>query len=222
MENDSPPHVQVGVRSRPDWQRPVQPQDFLGASVETDHDETQRAILSRLEKLEALVRSNENRSSRSVQALIDNRQHEDTAKSSVLSGDVMRAIRSSDLRSTDLFSLLPELPTFAVARGLVNHFFAFLNPIRYPIDESWFWGSFNAVYSLQSSYMSSGEGEHEQASADIRRAVKSLPLVFIVLASSCMTAPNENAEGDDRKRANWGASLKLYWIGMYWKRGLLI
>lgn len=221
MANDSPHHIQSDVRSRPDWQRPARPQDILGASVGTDHDETQRAILSRLDKLEGLVRANEDRSRRSVQALIDIRQHEDTAKSSVLSGDVMRAIRSSDLRSTDLLSLLSELPTFAVARGLVNHFFAFLNPVRYPIDESWFWGSFNAVYSLQSSYLSSGEGEHEQASADVGLAVKSLPLVFIVLASSRMTAPNENAEGDARKRANWGPSLKLYWIGMYWDQGLL-
>lgn len=112
VANDSLHHIQSDIRGRPDWQRPAQPQDILGASVGTDHDETQRAILSRLDRLEALVRFNEDQFSRSVQVLIDNRQYEDTGKSSVLSGDVMRAIRSSDLRSTDLFSLLSELPTF--------------------------------------------------------------------------------------------------------------
>lgn len=133
----------------------------------------------------------------------------------------MRAISSSDLRLSDLSSLLSELPTFAVASGLVNHFFAFLNPFRYSIDGSCFRASFNAVYSLQLSYLSSGWGEHELASGDIGLAVKSLPLLFIVLASSRMTAPNENGEVNVRKRANRGPSLKLHWIGMYGNRRLL-
>lgn len=174
------------------------------ATESSIHADTQQAILSRLDKLEAIVASNP-----------ESWTHREGPANRPLPEAILRILRCSNLQPSDFSSLILKLPSFGVANGLVDHFFASINPIRYPIDRSWFSASFNAVYRTQSAIAFNTGGQSEIPVSDLRMTVKGLPLVFIVLASSKMTAPGDHLGKDARKRMNWDASLKLYWSGEF-------
>ena len=89
-----------------------------------------------------------------------------------------------------------ELPPRGFADDLIDYYFAEINFTRYPIFESAFRTSYEALVSKA----------HRPHALDI----VFLPLVFIVLAISAHLAP-DNIVGDDRQRRL--TSQRYYWSG---------
>lgn len=95
-----------------------------------------------------------------------------------------------------LRDLVQELPPYPFASALVDWFFGNINYVRYPIDERSFRLSFEDMYKKKD-----GVGPEPGN-------VRSLPLIFIVLATSSRLAPEAWA-GDEQTRRM--TSLRMYW-----------
>lgn len=105
-------------------------------------------------------------------------------------------IKDCGVSPLKLFELVSELPQYEFASQLVDFFFKRINYVRYPIHEAGFRDAFEDMYRRK------GENGPEPHN------VRSLPLIFIVLATSVRLAPPEWA-GDDQIRKL--TSLRMYW-----------
>lgn len=112
------------------------------------------------------------------------------------SENLQRLIKDCGVSPLKLLELVQELPAYDFAKSLVDWFFKQINHTKYPIHETGFRTVFEDMYKKK------GEGGPEPGN------VRSLPLIFIVLAISVRLAPEEWA-GDDRTRKL--SSLRMYW-----------
>lgn len=112
------------------------------------------------------------------------------------SENLQRLIKDCGVSPLKLLELVQELPAYDFAKMLVDWFFKQINHTKYPIHETGFRTVFEDMYKKK------GEGGPEPGN------VRSLPLIFIVLAISVRLAPEEWA-GDDRTRKL--SSLRMYW-----------
>jgi hypothetical protein len=94
-----------------------------------------------------------------------------------------------------LLELVKELPPHPFASRLVDSFFKQINHVRYPIHEAGFRAAFEDMY------------RKKEEGGPAANNVRSLPLIFIVLATSVRLA---EWAGDDRERKI--TSLKMYWF----------
>ena len=102
-------------------------------------------------------------------------------------------LQTPSLGSWQVRDLMNDLPDYKLASKLVDWFFTKVNFVRYPIDETLFRQSFEAVYAH-------GDIDHT--------TVLALPLVFMALAISMRVAPEEWAGPEEGRKTS---SLKLYW-----------
>jgi len=112
------------------------------------------------------------------------------------SENLAQLIRDCGVSPRKISELVNELPSFTFASQLVDWFFSHINYVRYPIHEAGFRAAFEDMYRKKGGV---GPEPHN---------VRSLPLIFIVLATSVRLAPSEWA-GDDSQRKM--ISLKMYW-----------
>lgn len=112
------------------------------------------------------------------------------------SENLQRLIKDCGVSPLKLLELVQELPAYDFAKMLVDWFFNHINHTKYPIHEAGFRSAFEDMYRKK------GEGGPEPGN------VRSLPLIFIVLAISVRMAPEEWA-GNDRTRKL--SSLRMYW-----------
>ncbi len=118
--------------------------------------------------------------------------------------NLARLIKDCGVSPLKLMELVAELPQYNYALALIDLFFTYINHIRYTIDEAGFRAAFEDIYKKKD------EGGPEPGN------VRSLPLIFIVLATSVMGAP-EHLAGDERNRKL--TSLRMYWSS---RRSILI
>lgn len=105
--------------------------------------------------------------------------------------------------------LVQELPPKHFADKIIDWFFSKLNYVRYPIDERSFrscQSDIDATAVLELTRLA--YEDLYQSPTIVPENVRSLPLVFIVLAMAVRLAPEEWA-GDDQTRKL--SSLRLYW-----------
>jgi len=112
------------------------------------------------------------------------------------SENLAQLIRDCGVSPRKISELVNELPSYTFASQLVDWFFSHINYVRYPIHEAGFRAAFEDMYRKKGGV---GPEPHN---------VRSLPLIFIVLATSVRLAPSEWA-GDDSQRKM--TSLKMYW-----------
>lgn len=110
--------------------------------------------------------------------------------------NLQRLIQDCGVSPMKLRDLVQELPPYPFASALVDWFFGNINYVRYPIDERSFRLSFEDMYKKKD-----GVGPEPGN-------VRSLPLIFIVLATSSRLAPEAWA-GDEQTRRM--TSLRMYW-----------
>lgn len=110
--------------------------------------------------------------------------------------NLQRLIQDCGVSPMKLRDLVQELPPYPFASALVDWFFRNINYVRYPIDERSFRLSFEDMYKKKD-----GVGPEPGN-------VRSLPLIFIVLATSSRLAPEAWA-GDEQTRRM--TSLRMYW-----------
>lgn len=110
--------------------------------------------------------------------------------------NLQRLIQDCGVSPMKLRDLVQELPPYPFASALVDWFFRHINYVRYPIDERSFRLSFEDMYKKKD-----GVGPEPGN-------VRSLPLIFIVLATSSRLAPEAWA-GDEQTRRM--TSLRMYW-----------
>lgn len=104
---------------------------------------------------------------------------------------------------------MQELPPKHFADKIIDWFFSKLNYVRYPIDERSFRSCKRCLLStLDSTLINVAYEDLYQSPTIVPENVRSLPLVFIVLAMAVRLAPEEWA-GDDQTRKL--SSLRLYW-----------
>ncbi|KAJ9108542.1 hypothetical protein QFC19_002258 [Naganishia cerealis] len=118
--------------------------------------------------------------------------------------NLQRLIQDCGVSPMKLRDLVQELPPYPFASALVDWFFKHINYVRYPIDERVFRSAFEDMYKKKD-----GVGPEPGN-------VRSLPLIFIVLATSSRLAPEAWA-GDEQTRRM--TSLRMYWCS---RRSLLI
>ncbi|KAJ9115857.1 hypothetical protein QFC22_004999 [Naganishia vaughanmartiniae] len=118
--------------------------------------------------------------------------------------NLQRLIQDCGVSPMKLRDLVQELPPYPFAAALVDWFFQHINYVRYPIDERIFRSAFEDMYKKKD-----GVGPEPGN-------VRSLPLIFIVLATSSRLAPEAWA-GDEQTRRM--TSLRMYWCS---RRSLLI
>ncbi|KAJ9094690.1 hypothetical protein QFC21_005847 [Naganishia friedmannii] len=118
--------------------------------------------------------------------------------------NLQRLIQDCGVSPMKLRDLVQELPPYPFASALVDWFFKHINYVRYPIDERIFRSAFEDMYKKKD-----GVGPEPGN-------VRSLPLIFIVLATSSRLAPEAWA-GDEQTRRM--TSLRMYWCS---RRSLLI
>lgn len=114
----------------------------------------------------------------------------------VPSENLQQLIKACGVHPLKLLELVNELPPYQLASRLVDWFFTQINYVRYPIHEVSFRNAFEDMYEKRGG---SGPEPHN---------VRSLPLIFIVLATSVRLAPEEWAGNDEQRRIT---SLKMYW-----------
>jgi hypothetical protein len=110
--------------------------------------------------------------------------------------NLQRLIQDCGVSPMKLRDLVQELPPYPFASALVDWFFKHINYVRYPIDERLFRSAFEDMYKKKD-----GVGPEPGN-------VRSLPLIFIVLATSSRLAPEAWA-GDEQTRRM--TSLRMYW-----------
>jgi hypothetical protein len=120
--------------------------------------------------------------------------------------NLQRLIKECGVSPLKLRELVEELPPYQFARKLVDYFFRYIDFVRYPIHEEGFREAFEDMYKRK------GEVEPEPGN------VRSLPLIFIVLATASRLAPEEWAGDDRTRRLN---SLRMYWC-CEWRGELVI
>ncbi len=110
--------------------------------------------------------------------------------------NLQRLISECGVSPLKLRELVEELPAYPFAKALVDFFFRHIDYVRYPIHEEGFREAFEDLYAKK------GQAEPEPGN------VRSLPLIFIVLATASRLAPEEWAGDDKARRLN---SLRMYW-----------
>ncbi|KIY74144.1 hypothetical protein CYLTODRAFT_484889 [Cylindrobasidium torrendii FP15055 ss-10] len=130
----------------------------------------------------------------------------DSVSETTAADNLKNLVDDCGVSPTKVAEIFLEQPTLRIAQVLIDYYFQAINWTRYPISESDFRASYNAIHTHR---------EHGMATTN-PQDVCFLPLLFVVLAIAVRLAP-EDIGGDARHRRV--TSLRYYWSS---RRALLI